>query len=170
MYRVSQMVKNTAGGNRAKRMPSKKKVRNVLPDEVELTRNRQDYAIGQVTQIYNSRHFNVITMDRSRVSVFCSTINSVPRVQNGSYVLMYTPNVEYHFKRIHAKSATPDEKYKSVIVALLTTDDINTLINRYGLAFLKEVDAQSDAAIVEFVDTDLAGTSDACDDVSIDDI
>lgn len=104
-------------------------------------------------------------MDKSRVNVFCSTINSVPRVQNGSYVLIYTPSVEYHFKRVHPKSATPDEKYKSIIVALLADDDINTLINRYDMAFSMEIDAQSDAAVVEFVDLNQRN-----DDVSIDDI
>lgn len=140
------MVKNARGGNRAKKMGSKRTIRNNLPEEDELARNSDMYAIAQVTDICNTRHFIVTTMDEKRLTVYCSTLNKVGRVNKADYVLIFKPNTEYHFKRSSSRTQC-QEKLKSVIIALLTQDNLDVLTTRHKFAFIEEHGATNDEFI-----------------------
>ena len=139
IFGTEEMVKNTKGGNRARKMSSFSKQRDVLPQEQELVNNTKEtrYVIGKVTEYFNNKHVNIVTMDGRELCVFCSINNNVSRVSRGNHVLLYTPNTEYYFKRATNTSHNRNERYKSVILAVLDHDKLTMLISKYSFLFIE---------------------------------
>lgn len=124
------MVKNLRGGNKTKKSSSKKVVKNLLPSEEELY-IKGKYTIAKITNIYNNKHAEVITLNKNSFSVFCSAANSVSRLIKDNYVLIYYPNIEYHSKKT-------SEKYKSIIVCNLDMQMISALVKKYKMEFVEK--------------------------------
>jgi len=122
------MVKNLSGGNKTKKISSKRRKKDVLPEDLAV---RDKYVIAQITAIHNSSHVTVMTMDNKNLEVFCSRDNNVSRLVKEQYVLIFTPNIEYHHK-----CKKLNERYKSIIVASVDQEVLNTLTKKYKYEFV----------------------------------
>ena len=155
------MVKNLSGGNKTKKISSKRRKKDVLPEDLAV---RDKYVIAQITAIHNSSHVTVMTMDKNNFEVFCSRDNNVSRLVKEQYVLIFTPNIEYHHK---CKGL--NERYKSIIVASIDQAVLETLTKRYKYEFVnnekKNMDMCRDIVFVEEENTpEHSGRDDMSDD------
>ena len=164
----NKMVKNLRGGKLAKRQCAKVKSKTTyFPSDAEFYENPDKFVVGKIIEQHNQKHYRVLTMDSNRLSVFASTDNNVGRLQKDSYVLMYSPNVEYHFKIKSSRgqdSSESYEKHKSIIISKLDLDTINVLTNKFGIAFISQDNPNSYINDIDFRDEDPESESESQND------
>ena len=159
------MVKNLSGGNKTKKISSKRRKRDVLPEDLAV---RDKYDIAQITAIHNSSHVTVMTMDKNNLEVFCSRDNNVSRLVKEQYVLIFTPNIEYHHK---CKNKKLGERYKSIIVASIDQEVLSTLTKKYKYEFVNNEKKNTDMSMdIVFKEEQNTPEDSGRDDVSEDSI
>lgn len=139
------MVKNLRGGKSAKKQCSKVKSKTkTFPSDAELFENPDKYVIGKIIEQHNQKHYMVLTMDTKHIRVFVSTDNNIGRLTKDSYVLIFSPNVEYHFKKKKSNNSNINaladnnkyEKHKSIIICKLDDIGLHTLQAKFGMVFV----------------------------------
>ena len=125
---------NKIGGKNYKK---KKKTNTRFIKKKKLIDNissNEDYLIAKVTEKHNKDHFDVITMDKHPKKVYCSTQKSTVTPaefhayhENVIYVLIFKPQ-----QKMNKSDCV---KYESIILCVLSEEDIDVLISKYKFEF-----------------------------------
>jgi hypothetical protein len=160
------MVNKIGGKNYKKKKKSNSRgtKKNKLLENIK---EPQDFLIAKIIERHNKNHFHVITLDNVPKRVYCSLQLSTCSAgefmlynQTDIFVLIFKPQPKLN------KNVTT---YQSIILATLTTDEVNELVTKYKFEFIipketdddyiqfynnKETDSSSEISNEEIIDID----------------
>ena len=117
--------------------------------------DNSDYVIGKVIEKHNKDHFNILTMDKNSKLVYCSTQKSTVSPvdffgmnETPIYTLLFKPQPKIN------KEVT---KFESIILCVLTDEEIDNLITKYNFEFEVQAQQTFDESFISFKEDNTTG-------------